>query len=801
MSSTSSNNKRPDSTGKGFLASWWWIILAGTLLLLPFIGFGAVKSMKVYANDIRQWLPKGFEEAELHDWFVEHFGVDEMMVVSWDECDVDNPEVYDYQKQLVQLELDGRRVFSKTMSGPQMLGDLMDLGLSERAAKKRIDGLLVGNDGKTTCILAFPAAGLQDRRTEIVGLVRGLAKEQLGLTADQLRIGGPTADGAAVDVESKKSLNQFLWMTVVAVFLLTWYRLRDLPLSLIVLVHSVLCAGASLAILYWSGGKMNLTMVMLPTLTFILGVSGCVHMANYYRKAAAFSAGINAASRALKDAYFPVVMSSVTTAIGMVSLATSKVVPIKQFGVYSAIGILCSIPVILLVMPSVLFMLKGTIRGRYSKQDLSRRELKSGVSRRTSRVVNWVCRSHWWVTVPSLIALVALAIGISQLKASVKIQNRFANKTQIIQDYHWLEENLGPLVPMEVVLRVPTTTELTEWEQMEIVYSVENALEQTTDVNATYSAATFRPPVPRRSGLRNKLQREVVIKKWTNEIAALEQARLLQRMETENLWRISVRVAALNDIDYGEFLDDIQQNVDRQIKHLGDQHPKHPQMDAVITGSIPLVYQAQHQILFDLMKSFLTAFIFITIILMLVLRSFRAGLIAMIPNIFPPVMVFGAMGWLGVNIEIGSVMTASVALGIAVDDTIHFLTWYRRGTKEGKSRYKSIQYAFDHCAKAMIDTSLICGLGVAPFLFSVFMPTVRFSRLLLILLMTALVGDLILLPAILAGPAGVLFRLKRRKKEKSTSQSAEIACLIPPIPSNLVSHRGASSSVGLVKVD
>jgi predicted RND superfamily exporter protein len=131
------------------------------------------------------------------------------------------------------------------------------------------------------------------------------------------------------------------------------------------------------------------------------------------------------------------------------------------------------------------------------------------------------------------------------------------------------------------------------------------------------------------------------------------------------------------------------------------------------------------------------------------------------------------MGWLGRPIEIGSVMTASVALGIAVDDTIHFLTWYQRGTSEGLSRYKSIRFAFEHCAKAMIDTSLICGLGVAPFLFGIFMPTVNFATLLIVMLFTALLGDLILLPAILAGPAGILFRLKKKSATKNAKPQAE----------------------------
>jgi len=114
-------------------------------------------------------------------------------------------------------------------------------------------------------------------------------------------------------------------------------------------------------------------------------------------------------------------------------------------------------------------------------------------------------------------------------------------------------------------------------------------------------------------------------------------------------------------------------------------------------------------------------------------------------------------------------MTASVALGIAVDDTLHFLTWYRRGTQNGLSRYSSIRFAFDHCAKAMIDTSLICGLGVMPFVFGIFMPTAKFAALLMIMLLTALLGDLLLLPAILAGPAGRLFRLKSVKKRGEIS--------------------------------
>ena len=87
---------------------------------------------------------------------------------------------------------------------------------------------------------------------------------------------------------------------------------------------------------------MNLTMVMMPTLTFILGVSAAVHMANYYRKAVKEGAGVKAADQALKAGALPVTLSSLTTAIGLASLAASQVTPIRMFGIYSAIGIVAS---------------------------------------------------------------------------------------------------------------------------------------------------------------------------------------------------------------------------------------------------------------------------------------------------------------------------------------------------------------------------------------------------------------------------------------------------------------------------
>ena len=119
--------------------------------------------------------------------------------------------------------------------------------------------------------------------------------------------------------------------------------------------------------------------------------------------------------------------------------------------------------------------------------------------------------------------------------------------------------------------------------------------------------------------------------------------------------------------------------------------------------------------------------------------------------------MFGGLGWLGVPMDIGSVMTASVALGIAVDDTLHYLTFYRRGLDLGYSRSGAVTFAFRHCGRAMMQTSFACGLGLLVFGFSDFVPTSRFACMMFGLLMMALLADLILLPSLLLGPLGNVF--------------------------------------------
>jgi hypothetical protein len=532
-----------------------------------------------------------------------------------------------------------------------------------------------------------------------------------------------------------------------------------------VLLGAGYSVAATLAALYYSGGHMNLLLTMLPPLVFVLSLSGGVHLINYYRDAVAEGDPAVAPQRAMEHGWWPCLLASLTTAVGLLSLSTSSIVPIRDFGIYSAVGMGISIAVLFLFLPAALAVWpEGASRAGDGNRPAAPPaggehggEGDQGGRRNRSPgdVVALVERFHRVLTYGCLALMAGLGWGLLDLKSTVKLQHRFAPESRIIQDYRWMEEHLGPLVPLELVLHFDPDCPLDFFGRMQFVAELEREVATFDDVGATMSAADFAPPIPQGNSTRDVARRRILARKLPQGRQSYVDAHFLSDDASGEFWRISVRVNALSDVDYGYFIETLRSRVDPTIAGKGVQG-----VQAIYTGVIPLIYKAQRQLFADLVRSFLLAFGVIAVVMMLALGSIPAGLLAMVPNLFPAVLVFGYMGWTGRLVEIGSVMTASAALGIAVDDTFHFLTWFGRGSREGMSRHESLVYAFERCAAAMVNTTIICGSGMAIFSLSTFMPVVHFAWLMVALLAAALAGDLILLPAMLAGPAGKVFGRK-----------------------------------------
>ena len=177
------------------------------------------------------------------------------------------------------------------------------------------------------------------------------------------------------------------------------------------------------------------------------------------------------------------------------------------------------------------------------------------------------------------------------------------------------------------------------------------------------------------------------------------------------------------------------------------------------TGKNHLFHSAQLTLLEDFYRNFILAFVIITPVLIVVLRSFWLGLIAMLPNLFPIVVLFGGLGWFNLPVDLAIAMTASVALGIAVDDTTHFLIRFREFGGSAKNVFSPIRQAISQCGPAMLHTTAIGSAGLLVYGFSEMVVVKNFSLAITGMLVLALVADIFMLPALL------LLHTKRPKAE------------------------------------
>ena len=379
----------------------------------------------------------GFAETLTYQWLQDQFGNDEMTVVSWPGCDVTDPRAEQFAEALL---VDPKQAyFQRAITGGQMLDRLRrpPLELSRREAVDRLQGVMIGPDGHTSCVLLTVSdRGKSDRKGAISEIYR-VAQEAVGLDPSQLRLGGPTVDGAAIDVESRRMLVGLAVLCGTVALAATWLRLRSLRLSLLILVVAVYSTMTSLAVVYYTGGYMNLTMTMLPALVFVLTVSAAIHLINYYREALLATSVNRAPWQALRDGWTPCTLASMTTAIGLASLAVSQIIPVRMFGSYAAAGMITSLLSVLVLLPV------GLAWWRPSQRDLPRLHQEAIDHRRIDRWVRFVCRYDRMIVVGLILLMLFAGVGLTRLKSTVSLHYRFGVHSRILQDYRWLEEHLG----------------------------------------------------------------------------------------------------------------------------------------------------------------------------------------------------------------------------------------------------------------------------------------------------------------------------------------------------------------------
>ena len=669
-------------------------------------------------------------------------------------------------------------------SGTQVRDQLMKppLGLSDRAARTRLRGSMVSTDGTQTGIMISLGKSTSHVHRQLLPMIREAIARLAELPVEQIALVGGPVDGAAVDTASIISINRYSLPASVVAAVLCWICLRSIALSVAIIGVAVIGQGMVLAMVYYSGMDMSAILIVLPPLVFVLTVSAGIHLSNYFidivrhsmldsddRSTAATASRSDlavAASEAMRLGTRPCFLAAFTTVVGLSSLALVRLQPVQVFGLVASFGVMLTLGLLILVLPGAMLF----TRIRCDKSVSS-----SFTSAPSTTPMTWVdrfirCQLHYpWLVILAFLMMTGIAmVGLNRLKTSVSVPKMFAPESDLRKQYAWYENNLGATMTTDLLLTYGATSNVPPLDQLVEVTRVHGSLLKIDSVGAAMSAVTFLPRISSRPSLSAIAARSVTRKKLADKDSSIYQLRFLswdnlgpedwndaENIDPENsnanlTWRITLRMFQSEDTDFGPIIDQIRTTVREVIQ--SNENGTSPEVS--LTGHMVVVQGSQEILLSDLFRSFMTAFGIIAVVMVIFLRSLWGGLVAMIPNLVPTAFLFGMMGWLNFPLDIGSVMTASVALGIAVDDNVHLLSRFRNFRTEGFPQREAARLALNQCGMAMLQTTIVCSTSLLAYGLSDFVPTRRFAFFMLGLLSVAWLGVSILLPAMMASSLG-----------------------------------------------
>ncbi|MEW4489534.1 MMPL family transporter [Thalassoglobus sp. JC818] len=720
-----------------------WLTLAVIGLLVPFVIVGAIRSIDGMRITPEKWMSPTNPQRQAFEEFRSNFEGNDVVYVSWEGCTLDDPRLLKLQQEVMARnslpEIPEVVPFERVLTGPGILEQMTSppLGLSTEDAIQRMTGVLVGPDQETSCALVVLTYDGNEARKKSIEHLLNVSEDVTGLSQAELIVAGPPHDGVAIDAESLEGINFYGALSTLVAAILCIACLRSWRISGLIIGIACLGQGLVLAAVYFSGLTLDAVLIVAPPLVFVLTVSAGVHYCNYYFAQSNVLPPVEAVQEAMREGWAPCCLAAITTAVGLSSLAVSGIAPVAAFGRISACGLLVTVAILMGVLPDALC--KWPIRKKESTNLFSAKQLHAfGCV---------VVRYSVLITFVSIVGIIGLGQGLRSIRTSVDATSLFASDTKIITDYQWLEEKIGPSVPVEVVVHIENEDAMSLSQQVELVSTIHSALETVPGIDSVLSARSFLPEEVWTES-KGPLVRQALIRRRLYDSRDLfEESNYFHSGENGDAWRLTGRVRATEGRSYGE----LQAKIKAQVEKILDAQELPPNsVRAEYTGMMPLIESVQVMIMHDLFWSLLTAFGLIGISVLLVLRQPALALMVTVLNTFPVIVTFGAMGLLSVPIDIGSMMTAGVAMGIAVDDTIHFLCFHRMKTMETGHTREAIIESVAVCGAAMLQTTLICAASMLVFALSAFIPTRQFGLLMASILTIALLSDLITLPALLA---------------------------------------------------
>jgi predicted RND superfamily exporter protein len=481
---------------------------------------------------------------------------------------------------------------------------------------------------------------------------------------------------------------------------------------------------------------------MIVPLIVVLAIADDVHIIQHYGEARRRMSAEQAFRGTVSHLAAPLLGASGTTALGMLSLATSQVVAVREFGIGSAVGVMVDFAISLVVMPTALSWLKPEPERPPQETWLERPML--AIARLSTT------RARTVLAVSVGIGALAAA-GLSRLHVDTNHINFFSRHHPLGESAEVIDTRLSGIYTFQVFLEGDPDS-LRRPDAIARMDRVEARLRELPFVRKVTGLPDYVRRIHRELQARDAAAPpgaaidlpadEATIAQELLVFSLADQGRVeLERVAASDFSKaqITIKLASMSSDLVFEQIRTAEGLVADAFAGTG--------IRATVTGSGRLFSTLDHYLVISQISSFATAFLTVFGVIFVLFRSWRFGALAIIPNVIPVLAVFGIMGWWGISLNVATIMLASVALGVVDDDTIHFVSRYRRETAAGVSTVRAIEIATASEGRASLTTALINSASFGVLMLSEYRPTAWFGGLLALTMLVAFLAEVFILPA------------------------------------------------------
>ena len=545
-------------------------------------------------------------------------------------------------------------------------------------------------------------------------------------------------------VKVKNEISMFILFTLLITALILFLFFRSFKAtisSIIVVIIGVIFSFGSIALM---GYEISILMALVPPVLIVIGIPNCIFLINKFHSEFRLSKNKeDALSKMIQKIGNITLLTNVTTASGFAAFILTNSETLQEFGVIASLNILFIFLLSLFIIP-IYFSFSSAPKKRHT-QHLDKKWINNLVQY-LAYLVKYK-RKHIYVI--TVVLIVVGFFGIIQLKTTGNITEDLPKEQALYQDLKFLESNFGGVLPLEVLVNTKKKNGLLKSYNLRKIEKLSDVLETYPEFSkpssyldaVKYSKQAFYNGDSTYYSLPNSQEQRVILSYLKNSSEGLGFGnRLMDSLKQEA--RISLRIA---DISTSK-MDSIFDSLLPEINEIFDPE----KYDVTITGASIVFLNGTKFLIKNLVLSLLLVIILISIFMAWMFNSFRMVVVSIIPNLIPLLLTGAIMGYFGIALKPSTILVFSIAFGISVDDTIHFLAKYRQELLMNNWNIrKSVFSALNETGVSMFYTSVVLFFGFFIFVASDFGGTIALGLLVSITLMLAMLSNLLLLPALL----------------------------------------------------